>query len=271
MTTRPLILMTNDDGVHSPGIQQAAEALMDLGDVLIAAPWEEQSSTGRSMRRDATRIIHTCEMMLDGHRTTAYGIEGTPAQAVQHGVLELTSRKPDLLVSGINYGENMGRSVTISGTVMAAYEGAAWGIPALAVSLQMNKEEQMALSADTDVSVAAFFTRMFAEMLLTNDFPDDVDILKVDVPKTATKATPWRLTRLSHQSYYIAHRPARRDFHTPLELGWEMSYDLDTLEPDSDIYALNVDNMVSVTPLSMDFSARVALPELELRLRESGH
>lgn len=267
MTKKPLILLTNDDGVHSPGLRRLAEALAPLGDLLVAAPWEQQSSTGRSMRQDSTRIIHPCAMSLNGHHLEAYGIEGTPAQSVQHGILELAPRKPDLVVSGINYGENMGMTITISGTVMAAYEGAAWGIPAIAVSAQMEIEEMIALSEETDIGAAAFFAQKFASLVLAHSFPEDVNILKVDVPVGATPETPWRMTSLSRQSYYVVKQPEHRDFSKPFQLEWEMAYDPDILEPDSDIYALRVAREVSVTPLSLDFSARVNLPELEKKLK----
>jgi len=267
MTERPLILLTNDDGLHSPGLRTLAQALAEIGDVLVAAPWEQQSSTGRSMDHTSSRIIHTEEFVLNGERCKVYGIEGTPGQAVQHGMLELTPRKPDLIVSGINFGENMGMSVTISGTVMAAYEGAAWGVPAMAISSQMGKEEQVSLSDETDVTVAAYFAQKFARILLNHELPEDVHLLKVDVPRNATRQTGWRLTRLSRQSYYIAHKPPRRDYSQPFQLDWDMTYDRESLEPDSDIYTLRVAEQVSVTPLSLDFSSRLDLASFERALK----
>lgn len=263
-------MLTNDDGLHSPGLRTVARALAEIGDVLVAAPWEQQSSTGRSMDHTSSRIIHTEEMLLNGKPCKVYGIEGTPGQAVQHGMLELVPRKPDLVVSGINYGENMGVSVTISGTVMAAYEGAAWGVPAIAISSQMEIEEMLSLSEETDVSVAAFFAQKFARMLLERQLPEDVHLLKIDVPQHATRETGWRLTRLSRQSYYIARKPGRRDFSKPIELDWDMTFRREDLEPDSDIYALRVAKEVSVTPLSLDFSSRLELSAFERMLKQNG-
>jgi len=264
---RPLIMLTNDDGLHSPGLKVAAEALAGLGDVLVAAPYEQQSSTGRSMAKSSSRIIHQEVMVLNGKSCPVYGIEGTPAQAVQHGMLELAPRMPDLVVSGINFGENMGVSITISGTVMAAYEGAAWGVPAIAVSAQMEKEEILSLSEDVDVGISGHFTQKFARIVLANRLPADVHILKIDVPSSATPETPWRLTRLSRQNYYIAHKPRRTDFSEPVELDWDMTYDPASLEPDSDIYTLRVAGEVSVAPLSLDFSSRLDLGAFENEMR----
>src|SRR5690606_9026913 len=125
---------------------------------------------------------------------TVYGVDGTPAQAVQHGVLELAPRQPALVISGINYGENTGNGVTVSGTVGAALEAASLGIPALAVSQQTPKDLHLTYSPDVDFRAAAYFSRLFGEWLLNeNTRPDDVDLLKVEVPLGATFETPWRL------------------------------------------------------------------------------
>ena len=126
---QPLILITNDDGVHSKGLWAAAEALAALGEVLVVAPEEEQSSTGRSLPRSSLGRIRKVEAEVNGQMVTGYSVHGSPAQTVQHALLELVPRPPDLVVSGINYGENIGTSVTISGTVGAAFEAAAFGIP----------------------------------------------------------------------------------------------------------------------------------------------
>ena len=131
---RPLILFTNDDGIQSPGLWAAVEALDPLGDLLVVAPREQQSGTGRSLPVTSEGRIYKQARRINGHELTVYAVDGTPAQAVQHGILELAPRLPSLVVSGINYGENTGNGVTISGTVGAGLEAASLGIPALAVS-----------------------------------------------------------------------------------------------------------------------------------------
>ncbi len=133
---RPLILFTNDDGIGSPGLWTVVDAFCDLGDVLVVAPREQQSGTGRSMPVTSSGRIHKEQRTIMGTIRDVYSVEGTPAQAVQHGVFELSDRLPALCVSGINYGENTGNGVTISGTVGAALEAASLGIPAIAVSQQ---------------------------------------------------------------------------------------------------------------------------------------
>jgi 5'-nucleotidase len=110
--------------------------------------------------------------------------------------------KPALIVSGINYGENVGTGVTISGTVGAALEAAALGFPALAISLETEPALHLSYSEDVDFSTAAYFTAYFGRLLLERRLLPDVDVLKVDVPSSATPQTPWKATRVSHLRYY---------------------------------------------------------------------
>jgi len=127
-----------------------------------------------------------------------FAIDGTPAQAVQHSLVELMPRYPDLIVAGINYGENVGTGVTISGTIGAVLEGASMGIPGLAVSLQTDPQYHHSYSTEIDFVTAEFFTRKFAQILLKVQRTPDVDVLKVEIPETATPETPWRMTRLEY-------------------------------------------------------------------------
>lgn len=127
MKKRPLILVTNDDGIHSPGLYAAASVAVKSGDVLIAAPHTQQTGMGRSFPgypdNGVIEKIETEDMKLPGEITgnkiLAYGIHGTPALAVAHGILELAEHTPDLCISGINYGENLGSCLTCSGTLGA--------------------------------------------------------------------------------------------------------------------------------------------------------
>ncbi|RME45807.1 MAG: 5'/3'-nucleotidase SurE, partial [Caldilineae bacterium] len=200
MTTsqRPLLLITNDDGIASPGLHAAAEAVAPLGDLLIVAPHHQQTGAGRSFRPLTDHRIYRHTLDIAGRPVTAYSIKGTPAQVVNAALLDLADRPVALTISGINFGENIGSGVTISGTVGAALESASHGVPALAVSLETPPEYHNAPSADVDFSAAAHFTRLFARKALSLcPFPADVDVIKVDVPATATPATPWRVTSVS--------------------------------------------------------------------------
>ena len=204
---------------------------------------------------------------MRGKEWKVYAVGGAPAQAVQHAALELMPRRPDLVVAGINYGENLTTSITISGTVGAALQGAAMGSPSMAVSLEMPAEFFETYSTEIDFSVASYFTSLFARALLQADLVKDVDMLKIDVPCDATPETPWRVTCLSRHPYYIPVVPRRVQLEDTAQIEWEIVLDEKILEPDSDVYALRVARLVSVTPLSLDLTSRVDLAELEQRLR----
>jgi len=132
-----LIVVTNDDGIKSPGLRTAVEAVLPLGEVIVIAPSSQQTSAGRSFRGDDTEYFHEVDLRIGGQTVRGYHCECSPALAVLHAFDVLfAKRKPDLVVSGINYGENLGSNVTISGTVGAAIQAASQGVKGLAVSLQ---------------------------------------------------------------------------------------------------------------------------------------
>ncbi|MCJ7825044.1 MAG: 5'/3'-nucleotidase SurE [Anaerolineales bacterium] len=262
-----LILLTNDDGIRSPGLWAAAEGLSKLGFVVVAAPREQSSGAGRSMPIESDGRLTEEQVTVGGKTWKVYAVGGSPAQAVQHGILELLPRCPDLVVAGINYGENLTVGVTISGTVGAALEGAAAGVPALAVSLEMSQQDFLSYSETVDFSAATYFTCHFASRLLEMPSSPDVDVLKVDVPRDATPETPWVMTRLSRQKYYIPKAPRRTDLGESVKIGYDVVLDETNLEPDSDVYAICVARKVSVTPLSLDLTSRAEFNEIERILR----
>jgi 5'-nucleotidase len=234
-------------------LHAAVNAVAPLGDVLVAAPKTQQTAAGRSLMAIPWKVEPYDLTLRDGTPVNAYAVEGTPAQAVRGGLLLLSERRPDLLVSGINYGENVGVGVTISGTVGAAIEGATFGVPGLAVSLETDLEHHFVHSDTVDFSTAAYFTHLFARMMLDLSLPPHTDLLKLDIPRAATPETPWRITRVSRQSYWrslIEEIEGTRQY-----TGYERNIDPDTLEPDSDIYAIAVDAVISVTPMTIDLTA----------------
>lgn len=259
-TSRPLILLTNDDGIHSPGLLAVAEAVCDLGDLLIVAPATQQTGMGRSTPPIVNGAVTAEHLHLGCQAIAAYSLTGSPAQTVIYAMLVLAPRRPNLVISGINYGENPGTCVTSSGTVGAALQGAEFGVPALAVSLETDKQYHYEHGADIDWRVAAQFTRKMAQTVLAAQLPFDVDVLKIDVPADATNETSWRITRQSRQSYYRLFRPngAQADAKSGwVHLDYDVIIDWDALEPDSDIAAFARDRVISVTPLSHDLTSRV--------------
>lgn len=263
----PLILVTNDDGIQSPGLRAAARAALPLGDVLIVAPSRQWSGAGRSLPHGLPGSITRQDLTVNGRPVEAYHVDGSPAAALLHGLFELSPRRPALVISGINYGENLGADVTISGTVGAALEAAAKGLPALAASLQTPQETHTQPSDDVDFTAAVHFTRLLARRLLDVALPFDVDVLKLDVPSSATPETPWRLTRVSRHTYFTPVAPVRESFAEPGRIGYGPLRHPERTEPDSDIYALAVDRVISVAPLSYDLTSRVSRGVLQELLR----
>lgn len=265
-----LILLTNDDGYDSPGLLAAAAAVADLGELLIAAPMVQQSGMGRSWPIDSSGAIHRRQIGVNGRTHAAYAVDGSPVQAVAHALLRLATRRPDLVISGINYGQNLGPAVTSSGTVGAAMEGSLSGIPGLAVSLEMDKALYHSHSDQVDFGAAAHFTRLFARRLLAAPLPADVDLLKVDVPADASAVTPWKVTRQSRNRYFVSLPTQQAVFEKPVKLDYFL--DADSGEPGTDTHTLVRDRAVSVTPLSIDLTSRTDLETLEtLLLDDSSH
>jgi 5'-nucleotidase len=264
---KPQILLTNDDGILSPGLWAAAASLSKLGFVTVTAPREQSSGAGRSMPSTSDGIIQEQQVQVNGQEWTVFSIGGTPAQTVLHGILEVMKKKPDLVVSGINYGENVATGVTISGTVGAAMEAASLGIPAMAISLEADAKYHLTYSDEVSFLVAAEFAARIARLLLAKKFPPDVDVLKVDIPSDATVDTPWQLTRVSRQRYYEPLAPVRASWSERALIGYREAGMLDREPEDTDVYVLRKKRMVSVTPLSLDLTSRADFAELDRLLR----
>jgi 5'-nucleotidase len=266
----PLILLTNDDGIKSPGLAAAAEAVEPLGELLIIAPREQQTSMSRSRSQQysADGRLQPATVTYQGQTWQGISANATPALAVEHAVQEIAKRPIALAVSGINYGENVGSCVTVSGTIGAALEAAERGIPALAVSLELPGTDYHSHSTEVDFSAAIFFTHLIAEKMLAAAFPADVDVLKLEVPALATKETEWVVTRQDRLSYYMPHMDERKDlFSGPATLHHTPSKGQFTRK-DTDAYAL-AQGLVSVTPLSLDLTSRVKLDHLANLLETS--
>lgn len=261
------ILLTNDDGIQSPGLWAAAEALSALGYVHVAAPRDQFSGAGRSLPINTDGIIRREKVRVNDHEWTVYSIGGTPAQVVLHAVYEILPAKPDLVVSGINYGENVGTGITVSGTVGAAMEGASLDMPALAISLETDPIHYLSYSTEVAFSTAAYFTQLFARILLEKEMFPDIDLLKVDVPADATPETPWTVTHLSRNRYYEPVAPKRETWDDPAKISYKITGEPEADEVQSDVYTLKVKKMVSVTPLSLDMTARVNLAQFEQYLK----
>ena len=268
---KPLILLTNDDGIDSPGIHAAAKALASLGELILVAPRDQSSATGRSHPLTSDGTITKVPCCLGTMNLDAYAIGGTPAQCVARAIIQVLPRQPDLVVSGINYGENFGIGITVSGTVGATLEAAAFGIPSLASSLQLlNIDDFDKFNPEIDFEAAAFFTHKFAAFLLKEGLKDPVDVLKIEVPADANCNTAWRMTRLARHNYYEPLPDQNIGWEQPNKISYRINISPGDTPVDSDIHTVVFDRMVAVTPLTIDLTAPVNLQDYENEYRKNG-
>lgn len=171
MSKRPRILVTNDDGIHSKGIITLAKALREVGEVFVVAPDREESAIAHSL------TLHR-PLRVEMIKKNFYAVDGTPADCVHLGVNAILPEKPELIVSGINKGGNLGDDITYSGTVSAAFEGTLLGIPSFAISLVSR--------SDFKFNSAANFALRVARYILKNGLPSDT-LLNINVPNLDEK------------------------------------------------------------------------------------
>lgn len=263
---RPLILVTNDDGIESPGLHALADAAANLGDVLVVAPRHQQTASGRSMPRIDWEFTEWPLTLANGQTVVAYALDGSPAQAVRGGLMLIADRTPSLVLSGINYGENLGCGITVSGTVGAALEGASAGVPSLAVSLETEMDQYLSYSDAVDFSVAANFAQRVGAWMLDNHLPHHTDLLKLDVPIHATDDTEIRVTSLSRVVYFHSETEEQADGRRRF-VSFARRVEADALDKASDVYAVMVDGVVSLTPLTIDMTAHGGLEPLKKAAR----
>jgi len=243
------ILITNDDGVNSSGIIAAKKAVENLGKIDVVAPATQQSGIGHALTLfEPIRV--TATNLMDG--TEAYSVSGTPTDAVIIGIFEIVEEKPDLLISGINIGENLGMSeLTTSGTIGAAMEAAVHGIPALSVSLQVTRGDIKFHDGhvDVDFSHAQKITKKVAEKILYKGLPNGVDFLNLNIPDSH-RDNKIKITRLGKRMYTIHIKkrldPRGRPYY------W---IDGDPVEDDTentDVHVLKSENSATLTPISLD-------------------
>jgi 5'-nucleotidase len=257
-----IILITNDDGINSPGLKAAAEAMIDIGEVFVIAPTNQQTGTGRGLTGDKKSKFHPTKYSINGAELKAYHCNCSPALIVKHSLKTIFSdKKPNLLISGINYGENLGSSITCSGTVGAALEAASVGIPSIAISKQTDIASHHEYT-EQNWTTTVHFLKFFSKILLDGKAMIDVDALKIDIPECATKETEWKLTKVAKCGYYF------KEFENPCEETRlnegkiKIIINENELEKNTDIHTFAIQKMISVAPISLDLSSRVEFKEL---------
>lgn len=242
----PLIIITNDDGVHSPGLLALFQALKKIGDAYIIAPDRERSAASHSL------TLHR-PLKAEKLRKNVFSVNGTPSDCVALGVNKILPRKPDLIASGINMGANLGDDVTYSGTVSAAIEGTILGVPSFAISLAGWRPFFFETAVPFAVEVAQY--------ILDKSLPYDT-LLNVNVPNV--KKDQIKGMKLTKQGKRV-YDNAIQDILSP----WgERYYWIGGGNPywehgeDMDIQAV-LDNYVSITPIHLDLTNYNALEYLK--------
>jgi 5'-nucleotidase len=239
-----LILLTNDDGIQAPGIVAMHRELISLGDVIVVAPETAQSATGHGITLTAP-LLTSRVTIENGFTGTA--VDGRPADCVKLAINQLLPRQPDLVVSGINAGANVGINVVYSGTVAAAIEAAFLGVPAIATSLFLRNE------VPADFARAATLSREMIEKILAHGLTAG-QVASVNIPALTADESPAgvrvvrQCTRPWIDTYERRTDPRGRDYF------WNSSvFGLGGTDDDTDIAALR-DKYITLTPLQFDLT-----------------
>ena len=180
-----IALLTNDDGIEAKGLKALEKEMSKIAQVWVVAPDREQSATSHS-------LTLTRPLRVNKVKDRVYSLDGTPTDAVMVAFHKLLKRRPDILISGINSGPNLGDDVTYSGTVAAAIEGTILGIPSIAVSLTDASSE--------DYRHPAEFIRRLAKFVLKKGIPKDT-LLNVNITPHRKPVTKYKITRLGRRVY----------------------------------------------------------------------
>jgi 5'-nucleotidase len=240
----PRILVTNDDGVHSEGIKALADALRAFGDVTVVAPIQEASAIGHALtlRRP---------LRIDAIGPDTFAVDGTPTDCVNLAITHVLREKPDLIVSGINKGWNLGDDVTYSGTVSGALEGALLEIPSIAISTQRIKDE-------CEFGPSAASAATIAQAVLERGLPK-FTLLNINVPMGAIKG--YRVTVQAKRNHVtvVSERmdPRHREYY------WIEEGENEWEPHDRSDYQAVRDGYISITPLHPDMTAYDALAYVE--------
>ena len=248
---RPLILVTNDDGINAPGIRTLVSIMKDIGDIVVVAPDSPQSGMGHAITINST--LHSSKITPKDSEIIEYSCSGTPADCVKLAINELMPRKPDLCVSGINHGSNSSINVIYSGTMSAAIEAGIEGVPAIGFSL-------LDYSWNADFNQSKDFIRRIVINALNNKIPKGV-VLNVNIP--SIKKSDIKGVKICRQAmaYWVEEFDKRKN---PLgqEYYWLTGKFVNKDQgEDTDEWALN-NNYISIVPVEFDLTAHHAIQGL---------
>ncbi len=249
MATKPYILITNDDGIFAAGIYALWEAMTDIGDVIVVAPDSEKSAVGHAITiADPIRT----QPVTRRSGFTGFAVTGTPADCVKIAVRSLLDRKPDLIISGINSGANVGNNIIYSGTVSAATEGTMLGIKSMAISLEGFRGKHW--------ETAQAFARILAKKVLNNPLPWGT-LINVNVPDIAQNEIQG--IQVARQGNVFFHdRFEEREDPRGRHYYWMTGESVDPSKADDADNVLLEQGFVTVTPIHYQLTNDAFLDEL---------
>jgi len=260
---KKLVMVTNDDSVQSNGIIELARAVSKHAEVIIVAPEQPQSATALSLTfHKPLRVAKVRREKFE-----CYAVSGSPGDCVMIGVNKILPRRPDLVVSGINIGDNNTfQDILASGTVAAALESAITGIPALAFSMEVSGESMFALEYDQpDFTNAAAIAGEIVGDVLENGMPEGAEILNVNFPEGVEPTIPIMLTQVGRRKYtdkvIVRMDPRGRAYY------WLFGERLSHFPPNTDADAVLVKRRVSITPMVLSMSGPISNDLEKLRDR----
>lgn len=251
MNKKPLILVTNDDGITAPGIRTLVKVMKTIGDVVVVAPDSPQSGMGHAITLDAT--LHIEKIHIESGDYNAYSCSGTPADCVKIAINEILDRRPDLVVSGINHGSNSAINVIYSGTMSAAIEAGIEGIPSIGFSL-------LDYSWNANFEASESYIKQIAKNVLREGLVEGV-VLNVNIPNVEKKDIKGikvcRQAKANWEEKFDKRKtPQGKDYYWLT--GEFVNYDKGE---DTDEWALE-NNYISLVPVQFDLTAHHAIQQL---------
>lgn len=247
---KPLILVTNDDGIQSKGIKALIDAVSKFGDVVVVAPDKPQSGMGHAITVNDVIRLNPSPLYSE---LNAFTCTGTPVDCVKLAIAEVIKGKPDLLVSGINHGENSASNVLYSGTMSAAVEGAMENIPSIGFSLLDH-------DADADFEGSKWAVEQVIEKALKSEFPKNI-CLNVNIPQVPKEEIKGIKICRQAKAYWKDEFDKRQDNFGKPYYWLKGSFDRTDRSEDTDIWALD-NAYVSVVPTQFDMTAYHSMSEL---------
>lgn len=249
-------LISNDDGITASGILAAKKAIDNLCDTCVVAPERQQSGIGHALTLYESLRVDKFTLR-DGSQ--GYGVSGTPTDAVTIGLFEILDEKPDIMISGINTGFNLGQAeLTTSGTLGAAIEAASFGIPSIAISQEVTRDDIKFDNGENEIDFdfAGKMLNKLAKIVLKKGLPEGIDLLNVNIPANPTDEE-FEVVKLGKRMYVpiIEKRldPRGKPYY------WIAGEPYDSDEPGTDGYELKNTQKTTITPLKIDLTSDMSL------------